>query len=74
MERQPYGTNGVFKTRRVPYRTTKKLRRSYKVSGNGTRKHEEPIQQEMKKPSRIKGWGQYVAGEQKYPFKQTVMT
>jgi len=37
MERQPYGTNGVSKFRSFPYKSTKKLGRSYKVYGNSTR-------------------------------------
>ena len=61
MERQPYGIDRVFKTRRIPHRITKKLRRSYK----------ETIQQETKKLSRTKDWEQHVAREQKYPLKQT---
>ncbi len=34
-------------------------------------KYEETIQQEIEESSRTKGQGQCVAGEQKYPFKQT---
>jgi len=43
MERQPYGTDGVSKTRRIPYRIAKKLGRSYEVNGNSTRSHKEMI-------------------------------
>ena len=37
MERQSYGTNRASETRRIPYRTTKKLRK-------GTKEYEEVIQ------------------------------
>jgi len=71
MERQPHGTNGVYKIRRFPYRPTKKLGGSYKVY-EGSIKNNKEVQQEMKKFSRIEGWRQYVVGKQKYPFKQTL--
>ena len=71
MERQPYGIDRVFKTRRIPHRITKKLRRSYKVNGNSIGSYKETIQQETKKLSRTKDWEQHVAREQKYPLKQT---
>jgi len=48
------------------------LGRSYKVNGNSVRNHEETIQQEKKESSRVEGWRQYVAREQKSPFKQTL--
>jgi len=43
MERKPHGTNEVPKTRIIPYRTTKKLGRSYEINGGGIRKYEEVI-------------------------------
>ena len=43
MERQPYYTDRVSKTRRIPYKITKKLGRSYEVNGNSTKSHEEII-------------------------------
>ena len=70
IERQPGGTNRVSEIRRIPYRSTKKLRRGYKVNGSGLEEYEEAIRQEMKESSEIEGWRQCVAGEQKYPFEQ----
>ena len=70
MERKPYGTDGVSKTRRIPYRTAKKLGKSHKINGNSTKSYEEAIQQEAKEPLRIKGQKQCMVGKQKYPFKQ----
>ena len=43
MERKPHGTNGVSKTRIIPYRTTKKLGRSYEINGGSIRNYEEAI-------------------------------
>jgi len=43
MERQPYGTDGVSETRRIPHRITKKLERIYKVNRNSIRSYEETI-------------------------------
>ena len=56
MERQPHGTNGVSKTRRIPHMTAKKSEKSYKVNENNARSHEKTIQQEKKEPLRVKGW------------------
>ena len=72
MKRKPHGTDEVSKARRIPYRTTKKLRRSYKVNRNGTKKYEEAVWQKTEEPSRIKGWRQHVVGKQKYLLKQTL--
>jgi len=43
MEKKPYGTNRVSKTRRIPHRTAKKLERSYKINGSSIGRHEEAI-------------------------------
>ena len=43
MERQSYGIDGVSETRRILYRITKKLVRSYKVNENSARNYEETI-------------------------------
>jgi len=72
MERQPGGTNRVSKIRRIPYRSTKKLKRGHKVNGSSLEEYEEAIRQETKKFLRIEDWRQCVAGEQKYPFEQTL--
>ena len=72
MERQPYGTNGVPKIRRISYRTIKKLGRSYEVNKSSTRNNEEAVWQKMKESSRVKERRQYMAGKQKYPFEQTL--
>ena len=45
MERQPYDADRVSKTRRIPYRTTKKLGRSYKEATKSI----EAAQKNMKK-------------------------
>ena len=72
MERQPYGTDEVSKTRRILHRTVKKLERSYEVNGNSTRSHKKTIWQKAKEPSRVNDWGQCMVREQKYPLKQTL--
>ena len=54
MERQPYGTDRVSETRRIPYRTTKKLGRSYKVNGSDTRNNEEAVRQKQRNPQELK--------------------
>jgi len=72
MERQPGGTNRVSKIRRISYRSTKKLERGHKVNGSSLEEYEEAIRQETKESLRIEGWRQCVAGEQKYPFEQTL--
>ena len=61
MEKQPYSTDRVSKTRRIPYRITKNLERSYEVNGDSIRNHEETIWQEKKESSRVEGWRQCVA-------------
>jgi len=43
MERQPGGTNKVFKIRRIPYRTTKKLGRGHKINKSGSEEYKEAI-------------------------------
>jgi len=53
LKRQPYGTDKVSKTRKIPHGIVKKLGRSYKGNGNSVRSHEETIQQEAKEPSRV---------------------
>ena len=72
IERQPYDTDRVSETRRIPYKTAKKLEKSYEVNGSGSKEYEEVIWQEMKESSRIEGWRQHMAGEQKYSFEQTL--
>jgi len=72
MKRQPYGTDEISKTRRIPYRTTKKLGRSYEVNRSSTRNNEEAVQQKTKKSSRIEERTQRVVGKQEYPFEQTL--
>ena len=61
MERKPHSTNGVSKTRRIPYKNTKKLERSYEINGGGTRKYKEAIWQEEKELSRVENWRQHIA-------------
>ena len=63
MERQSYDADRVSETRRIPYRTAKKLERSYKVNGSSLKEYEEAIWPEIKEPLRIEGWRQHVAGE-----------
>ena len=41
------------KNRRIPYRITKKLRRSYKSNEKGTREYEKAIWQKKKEPSKV---------------------
>jgi len=72
MKMQPYGTDRVSETRIIPYRTTKKLERSYEVNESSIRNNEEAVRQKMKESSRIEGRRQCVARKQKYPFKQTL--
>ena len=72
MERQPSSTNRVSEIRRISYRTIKKLERGHEVNGSGSKEYEEAIWQEMKESSRIEGWRQCVAREQKYPCEQTL--
>ena len=43
MERQSYDADRVSETRRIPYRTAKKLERSYKVNGSSLKEYEEAI-------------------------------
>ena len=54
MERQPYGTDRVSKTRRISYRIAKKLGKSYKVNRNSTKSYKETIQQEKKESPGLK--------------------
>jgi len=55
MKRQLYGIDRVSKTRRISYRTIKKLGRSYKVNKSSIRNNEEAVQQKTKEFSRIEG-------------------
>jgi len=55
MKRQLYGIDRVSKTRRISYRTIKKLGRSYKVNESSIRNNEEAVQQKTKEFSRIEG-------------------
>jgi len=48
------------------------LETGYKGNGRGTEEHKKTIQQEKAKSSRIEGWRQHVAREQKYPIKLTL--
>ena len=43
MKRQPGSTNGVSKIRRIPYRTTKKLKRGYGVIESSSEEYKEAI-------------------------------
>jgi len=43
MEKQSCGTNRVSKIRRIPYKSTKKLGRGYKVNESGSEEYEEVI-------------------------------
>ena len=72
MERQPCGTNRVFKIGKIPYKLTKKLGRGHKVNGSSSKEYEEAIWQETEKSLRIDSWRQHVAREQKYSFEQTL--
>ena len=72
MKGQPYGTNIVFKIRKIPYKITEELEAGHKINGRGTKKYEEIIWQEKKKPSRIEGWRQCVVRKQEYLFKSTL--
>ena len=69
MEREPYGIDGVPKTRRIPHRITKKLGGSHKVYESSTRNNEEAVQQEIKELSRVQDWKQHVARKQEYLFE-----
>ena len=48
------------------------IERSYKSNEDSTRKYKEVIWQEEKESSRVEGWRQCVAGQQKYLLKQTL--
>jgi len=56
MERQPYGIDGDFKSRRIPCRNTKGLGTGDKVNERSLKEHEKTIQQEKVESLRIKGW------------------
>jgi len=55
MKRRLNYQNRITKTRRLPRRTTEELERSKEINGNGKRSHEEVVQQEKIKSTRIKG-------------------
>jgi len=71
MERQSDDTNRVSEIRRVPYRTTTKLGRDYKVDRRGSEEYEKTIQQEKRESIRIEDQRQYVVRKQKYLFEST---
>ena len=72
MERQPYGTIGDSKSRRVSCRTTEELETGYKSNGRSTEEYEKAIRQEKAKSSRTEGQRQHVARKQKYPIELTL--
>jgi len=43
MEKQPCGTNGVSKIKRIPYETIEKLGRSHKIDGKSLKEYKEAI-------------------------------
>jgi len=72
IEREHNSKDRITKARRFSQETTKELRSSKEVNGNGKKSHEEAVQQEKEKPIRIKGRRQCVARSQEYPFKLTL--
>ena len=72
MEGEPNNKNRITKTEWLSRRITKELEQSKNINGYGKRSYKKAVQQEKKKPIRIKGWRQHVAGSQKYPLKMTL--
>jgi len=56
-------------SRRISCRNEEELGTSDKGDRRSTEDDEEVIRQEKVESSRTKGWRQYVAGEQEYPFE-----
>jgi len=54
MERQPHGTNGDSKSRRIAYRNTEELEAGNKGNRRSLKEYEKAIQQEKTESSRIK--------------------
>ena len=55
MERQPCGTDGDSKSRRIPHRNTKKLGTDDKGNGESLEEYKKAIRQEKAESSRTKG-------------------
>ena len=72
MERQPCGTNGDSKSRRIFYKNTEELGTDDKGNGGSLEKHEETIRQEKIESSRTKGWRQCMAWKQEYLIISTL--
>ena len=72
MERGSNCINGTSKARRILDWFTKKLGRSDQGNGNGQRNNKKAVWQEEAKSTRIKGRREYMVGDKKYPFKQTL--
>ena len=69
MERQPCGTDGDSKSRRIPCRNTKRLGTGNKGNKGSSEEYEKAIRQKKAESSRTKGWKQCVAQKQEYTIK-----
>ena len=71
MERELNCEDRITKTRRLSWRTTKKLEQSKNINRYSKRSYEEVVWQEKKEHTRIEGWKQHVTRSQEYLFKVT---